>query len=121
MAYARRIPSLDGLRGIAAIVVMQLHFNHFYLPQARLSDILPCLERAYLAVDLFFLLSGFVMAHVYGRGLASNWRQHWLNFAVARFARLYPVFAVTLLVMIIIAFVSDTPLPVLSSARALVL
>jgi peptidoglycan/LPS O-acetylase OafA/YrhL len=108
MVYARRIPSLDGLRGIAAITVMEVHFNHFYLPQ------MPCLERAYLAVDLLFLLSGFVMAHVYGRGLASNWRQHWLNFAVARFARL-------LLVMIIIAFVSHTPLPVSSSARALLL
>jgi len=68
MTKARRVPSLDGLRGLAAIAVMEFHFSIFFLPQARLSDIFPYLGRAYLAVDLFFLISGFVMAHVYGRG-----------------------------------------------------
>ena len=53
MSHARRIPSLDGLRGIAATAVMAFHFNIFFLPQARLSDILPFLRRAYLAVDFF--------------------------------------------------------------------
>jgi peptidoglycan/LPS O-acetylase OafA/YrhL len=110
MNTVRRIPCLDGLRGIAAIAVMEFHFSIFFLPQARLSDILPYLGRAYLAVDLFFLLSGFVMAHVYGHALASNWRAHWSNFTIARFARLYPVFAVTTVVMIIIVVLSHTPI-----------
>jgi peptidoglycan/LPS O-acetylase OafA/YrhL len=105
-----RIPSLDGLRGIAAVAVMEFHFNIFFLPQARLTEILPSLGRAYLSVDLFFLLSGFVMAHVYGQALATNWRASWTNFAIARFARLYPVFAVTTVVMIIIAALSPTQL-----------
>jgi peptidoglycan/LPS O-acetylase OafA/YrhL len=47
---------------------------------------------------LFFLMSGFVMAHVYGQKLASNWRAHWRDFAIMRFARIYPLFAVTTLV-----------------------
>ena len=50
-----RIQCLDGLRGIAAIAVMEFHFAIFFLPQARLFDILPGLDKAYLAVDLFFL------------------------------------------------------------------
>ncbi len=54
MSHADRIPSLDGLRGVAAIAVMLFHFNVFFLPQARLSAILPLLNRGYLAVDLFF-------------------------------------------------------------------
>jgi peptidoglycan/LPS O-acetylase OafA/YrhL len=108
MRNERRMPSLDGLRGIAAVAVMEFHFSIFFLPQARLGDILPCLGRAYLAVDLFFVLSGFVMAHVYGEALATNWRASWRDFAIARFARLYPVFAVTTVVMIIIAAVSAT-------------
>lgn len=113
-----RIPSLDGLRGIAAIVVMEFHFGSFFLPQ---TQILPYLSRAYLAVDLFFLLSGFVMAHVYGQALASNWRAHWLKFAVARFARLYPVFAITTLIMVIVATITRTPLAVSFSKYSLAL
>jgi peptidoglycan/LPS O-acetylase OafA/YrhL len=110
MSYARRIPSLDGLRGIAAIAVMLYHFNVFFLPQAHLFDILPFLSWAYLGVDLFFLLSGFVMAHVYGRLLASNWRAHSVQFAIARFARIYPLFALTTLAMLIVFVLSDLPL-----------
>jgi len=108
----RRIPSLDGLRGIAAIAVMAFHFNIFFLPQARL----PFVGRGYLAVDLFFLLSGFVMAHVYGLTLAYNWRAHWQEFALARFARIYPLFALTLLAMMIV-HVSDPRLRMVSFSR----
>jgi peptidoglycan/LPS O-acetylase OafA/YrhL len=113
---------MDGLRGLAAIAVILFHFNIFFLPQARLSDIVPFVGRAYLAVDLFFLLSGFVMAHVYGRLLASNWRAHWRAFARARFARIYPLFAVTTLAMIIAVALFHTPLIGVSfSGRSLAL
>lgn len=122
MSYARRIPSLNGLRGIAAIAVMLFHFNIFFLPQAHLPHIVPFLGRAYVAVDLFFLLSGFVMAHVYGRLLAANWRAHWVQFAIARFARIYPLFALTTLAMLIIVTLSETPLEMVSfSGRSLAL
>ena len=117
MISGKRIPALDGLRGIAAIAVMLFHFNIFFLPQARLSDIVPLLGRAYLAVDLFFLLSGFVMAHVYGRGLASNWSAHWHKFAIARFARIYPLFALTTLTMMIVTALSDTQITLVSFSR----
>jgi len=110
MSCVKRIPSLDGLRGIAAIAVVLFHFNIFFLPQARLSGIVPFLGLAYLAVDFFFLLSGFVMAHVYGRGLASNWRANWLRFGIARFARIYPLCALTTLAMIIVVALSGTQL-----------
>jgi len=100
---------LDGLRGVAALWVMAFHFNIFFLPQARLSSVVPFLGRAYLAVDLFFLLSGFVMAHVYGRLLASNWRAHWRHFALARFARLYPLFAITTLVVVALVELYHAP------------
>jgi peptidoglycan/LPS O-acetylase OafA/YrhL len=118
MSYASRIPCLDGLRGIAALGVMLFHFNLFYLPQAHL----PFVGRAYLAVDLFFLLSGFVMAHVYGRLLASNWRAHWLEYGRARFARIYPLFAVTTLTMVLVVALSHMPLVFVSfSGRSLAL
>jgi peptidoglycan/LPS O-acetylase OafA/YrhL len=109
-----RISTLDGLRGIAAVGVMLFHFNLFFLPQASLSGIVPFLGRTYLGVDLFFLLSGFVMAHVYGRDLASDWRAHWLDFAKTRFARIYPLFALTTLVMMITHALSHLPLSFVS-------
>jgi peptidoglycan/LPS O-acetylase OafA/YrhL len=117
MIYEGRIPSLDGLRGIAAIAVVGFHYNIFFLPQARL----PFVGRGYLAVDFFFLLSGFVLAHVYGRELASDWRSHWQKFAMARFARIYPLFALTTIVMATI-HLSGAPLRlVLFSGRSLML
>jgi peptidoglycan/LPS O-acetylase OafA/YrhL len=109
VSHEKRIPCLDGLRGVAAIAVMLFHFNLFYLPQALLSDVVPLVTRAYLGVDLFYMLSGFVMADVFGRLLALNWQAYWLDFAIARVARIYPAFAVTLLTMIIVVTLSNMP------------
>jgi peptidoglycan/LPS O-acetylase OafA/YrhL len=121
-----RIASLDGLRGMAAVGVMIFHFNYFFLPQAALTSALPLmrpiLDHLYLGVDLFFLMSGFVMAHVYGQKLASDWRAHWRDFAIMRFARIYPLFALTTLVMVITHALSHRSLLWISfSGRSLAL
>jgi peptidoglycan/LPS O-acetylase OafA/YrhL len=104
-----RISSLDGLRGIAATGIMLFHFNYFYLPQAGLFDIAPGLRRAYLGVDLFFLLSGFVMAHVYGGRLASNRRLNWREFARVRVARIYPLLFLTTVTLVAAHAAFDLP------------
>lgn len=88
---------MDGLRGVAALAVVLFHFHFFFVPQAGLRAMLPGLRRAYLAVDLFFLLSGFVMSYVHGAQLAArplDRGQRW-QFGVARFARVYPLLVVT--------------------------
>lgn len=122
MERRARIASFDGLRGLAAVAVMLFHFDVFFLPQARLRDLIPGLSRAYLSVDLFFLLSGFVMAHVYGLGMAGNWRAHWRDFAVARVARIYPLFLITTLALVVIVAASGLSLAFVSfSLRALCL
>lgn len=55
---ARYYETLDALRGVAALAVLLLHTSSFLL--------WPGLARsAYLAVDFFFVLSGFVVAHAY--------------------------------------------------------
>jgi peptidoglycan/LPS O-acetylase OafA/YrhL len=73
---------LDGLRGLAALLVV---YHHQHL--AGISDAPPA---AYLAVDLFFLMSGFVIAHAYegrlGDGMAP------LYFMRLRLVRLYPLY-----------------------------
>jgi peptidoglycan/LPS O-acetylase OafA/YrhL len=76
-----RLPGLDGLRGIAALAVFLGHANA--LPQ----------NAAYgLAVDLFFILSGLVIAQAYERRLdAGGW---FVAFAKTRLIRLYPSYIV---------------------------
>ena len=51
MSDITRIGGLDGLRGLAAIAIMLLHFNAFFLPQAQIDHVVPFVGRAYLAVD----------------------------------------------------------------------
>jgi peptidoglycan/LPS O-acetylase OafA/YrhL len=78
-----RYATLDGLRGAAAMAVFFVHFGELYH--------LPVVEHGYLAVDLFFAMSGFVIANAYDRKLSSgglNWQQYF----VLRLLRLYPLY-----------------------------
>ncbi|WP_312363557.1 MULTISPECIES: acyltransferase [unclassified Sphingobacterium] len=77
-------PVLDGLRGIAAIVVVTFHLAE-PLATGHL-DIL--VNHGYLAVDFFFLLSGFVISHAYD----NRWQEMSMaNFFKRRIARLQPM------------------------------
>lgn len=60
---AEEIRSLTGIRGAAAVAVMVYHF-HLNMPSAGLVSTV--LNHGYLSLDLFFVLSGFVMVHMYG-------------------------------------------------------
>ena len=59
------------------------------------------ISRGYLAVDLFFMLSGFVLSHVYGLtfGAEFTWNDRRL-FLWSRLARIYPVHVVTLIMLL---------------------
>lgn len=81
-----RFVLLDGLRGVAAVFIVQRH------AEPMLGDALP---SSYLGVDLFFALSGFVLAHAYGAALASG-AMSALSFMKARLLRLYPLYLVAL-------------------------
>ncbi len=80
---AKHIATLDGLRGVAAIAVLSLHI----LQTLKYSPEL--LPHAHLAVDFFFLLSGFVIARAYEDRLASSLTLR--RFFVIRVIRLYPL------------------------------
>ena len=80
---ATRFDALDLLRGVAAIAVMTLH-----IPRSPCTE--PLLPHAYLAVDLFFALSGFVIARVYGQRLKAG--EPVGRFMLIRLIRFYPLF-----------------------------
>jgi len=83
-----RFSSLDAIRGLAAIAVMLLHY-------AGLNG-LNWLPRAWMAVDIFFIMSGFVLTHSYAQKIAEG-RLDFPAFGKVRLARLMPLFLVGLL------------------------
>lgn len=78
--------TLDALRGIAAIAVVTLHYKDFFRPFAA--------THAYLAVDLFFIMSGVVIENAYAPSFARGMSV--LEFAKIRLIRLYPLYIVAL-------------------------
>ncbi len=87
MLAIKRFETLDVLRGVAALSVVVYHLG----VNKMQVDLFP---RGYLAVDFFFVLSGFVVAHAYEAPLKSqlSWRQ----FFIKRLIRFYPLVALGL-------------------------
>lgn len=93
--------NLTPLRGIAALIVLLFHFDLFwggpFAGSLAQTDTTLFIKKGYLLVDFFFVLSGFIMAHVYGSSFMESvsgtgfWR-----FMKARFARIYPLHLFTL-------------------------
>lgn len=80
-AAVNRFALLDGLRGLAAIAVVFYHVDHNYMP------------GGHLAVDFFFVLSGFVIGLNYHARLASG-ELGFVRFTALRVVRLYPMLLV---------------------------
>lgn len=79
-----RYGALDGLRGIAAIAVALGHYDNRLIP------------AGYLAVDLFFLLSGFILTRTYGARLADGLGR--ARLIGMRMIRLYPLHVTGILI-----------------------
>lgn len=84
------IPVLNGLRGLAVLVVFASHASNIFY-RGRLTG----WGGGQLGVMLFFMLSGFLMAYLYV-GKPASAGELW-KFVLNRFARIYPLFAVIVL------------------------
>ncbi len=91
MSYLQSKPRyeiLDGLRGVAAIMVVAFHLFESYAGGDHTNQIL---NHSYLAVDFFFMLSGFVIAYAYD----DRWDKMSLtDFFKRRLVRLHPMIVV---------------------------
>lgn len=87
-----RFSALDGMRGVAALAVAQLHAGLWFLKDAPL-------RTTHLAVDFFFCLSGFVLAYSYADRLAAKSMAR-RDFGVRRFIRLYPMIFLSILLFL---------------------
>lgn len=91
----RTFEVLNGLRGIAAVAVVNAHLGDFF-GNVRSANV-------GLVVDFFFLLSGFVLAHAYDDKLRSGMGAG--RFMAARLMRLYPMYLIGFVVGAVCAWI----------------
>jgi peptidoglycan/LPS O-acetylase OafA/YrhL len=93
-AHANRavLPNLDGIRALACILVVLSHMpwpRHF----VTLGEV---------GVGVFFVLSGFLMSHLYA---SADWKWQTVSrYAVARFSRIAPIYWLVVTVCILISY-----------------
>lgn len=98
--FPDRLPALTSVRFWLALGVVLFHYQLNMVPEGGTGIAL--IERARLAVDFFFILSGFVLAHVYGAQIREGLYSH-RRFLIARLARIYPAHIAMLAFMAVIA------------------
>ncbi|MEO7047355.1 MAG: acyltransferase, partial [Ferruginibacter sp.] len=100
------LPNLTPLRGIAALLTVIYHAD-LYIGGGgngllKIKDSL-LFTKLYLMVDFFFVLSGFIMYHVYAKWFIESVNSFsFKKFTIARFARVYPLHFFTLLYLVIL-------------------
>ncbi|MCF0189903.1 MAG: acyltransferase [Marinilabiliaceae bacterium] len=105
MAYLESKPRyeiLDGLRGVAAMMVVAFHLFETY-SGGPLSQII---NHGYLAVDFFFVLSGFVVGYAYD----DRWgKMTTIDFFKRRLVRLHPMLIAGGLFGVLMFYFGDCP------------
>jgi peptidoglycan/LPS O-acetylase OafA/YrhL len=99
-----RVDYLDGVRGIAVLLVLMYHYWAFHLPvPLRFAG-------GYVGVDLFFVLSGYVITSVLiHRDRDRRPLQRYRRFISARFNRLYPALIAMLVSVVVVVWAGWRP------------
>jgi len=99
-----RIPQLDGLRGIAILLVIVWHYVVCQLPPSHAAWIEVLnkspLSISWSGVDLFFVLSGFLLGGILIENRASG--SYFKPFFIRRFCRTLPLYYMVLVVFVLI-------------------
>lgn len=94
--------TLDGLRGVAALVVVWYHIFEAFAESPLSQEV----NHGYLAVDFFFLLSGFVVSYAYD----GRWGHMGLSeFIKRRLIRLHPMLILSALLGGLMFYTQSTP------------
>lgn len=94
----KKIEALESVRGLAALLVVFFHIGNspFYCLAAQVPLVSKIIENGYLMVDLFFVLSGFVISSAYRHNITTFKELYVFQFL--RFGRLYPIHLFFLLI-----------------------
>ena len=122
------IPALTGLRGYAALWVLLSHvsytesLSHVLATRLQWKLVDGVIRHEYLAVDLFFILSGFVLTHAHARDLDERVdRRTYVRFLLLRLARVYPLHLLGLGGALLIGLIAPNLVPARSNVAAFVL
>jgi peptidoglycan/LPS O-acetylase OafA/YrhL len=92
MSHSRVLPALTGLRGVCALWVLTFH-SHDFLHTGNV----PIISMGWMGVDIFFVLSGFIISHVHISDFRGCDILVILKFYAIRLSRVYPVHIFTML------------------------
>jgi peptidoglycan/LPS O-acetylase OafA/YrhL len=108
----KRLDALDGLRGVAILLVMGFHYFHhlespYYksqlYPWGEYFSAVPVFKYGYLGVELFFIISGFVIALTLEKSGSP------LEFLLRRFVRIWPALLFSAILTFFLLNLSDAP------------
>ncbi len=102
MAKPQQLNALTGARGLAAWYVVFYHIRDAFGPEVP-DGLISFFSKGYLAVDLFFILSGFVMWLNYGAKFERDGLRAAPEFLWRRLARIYPLHLFILAAMAVFA------------------
>jgi len=101
-----RLGVLDGLRGIAVLLVLWYHVWEISWLPAPLPSLQFIPETGFAGVDLFFYISGFVIVYPFVKALASGKAPPaWSHFAYRRAIKIVPSYVLSIVVVIAIGYV----------------
>lgn len=94
---------LTSIRGFAAFLVVLFHIKHYLVEHYIFKPFYPIYANGYLAVDFFFVLSGFIIAYKYQPSFIDSIKSNlFFDFLAKRIARIWPlhVFVLALYMLI---------------------
>jgi peptidoglycan/LPS O-acetylase OafA/YrhL len=95
----RRVPELDGLRGIAVALILLFHFSPYTGPLAWLR---PVSDLGWIGLDLFFVLSGFLITAILLR--TAGQPGYYPQFVIRRALRIFPLYFAFLTVFVALLY-----------------
>lgn len=115
-----RVHTIDGLRGLCAVLVMLYHFWHYAYNSSE-----PKLLAAFLnfssiyCVEIFFIISGFSLAYAYNNSDFSKWKDC-CNFIIRRYFRIAPLYISLVILMIVCSLLQIIKAPLLISTTNII-
>lgn len=94
------MPAIDGVRGIAILLVLIHHFTPAISGPSITRRMLELSHTGWIGVDLFFVLSGFLITAILLK--TRNNEDYFLNFYARRTLRIFPIYYIVLAIIVLV-------------------